>query len=142
MKSIYNSNRLLAKIIRYGFSGFIVATSQFLSMYLFVEYLKFSTILLENTANVISIEISILVAFYLHSRISWKHTFENSSSVLKGLIIFHGVTGISFLIRIILFAVLSKSGMDYRLNTLIGIFIAVCINFIGYDRLVFRKKHI
>jgi putative flippase GtrA len=30
--------------------------------------------------------------------------------------------------------------MDYRLNTLIGIVIAVVFNFFGYDRLVFRGK--
>ena len=59
--------------------------------------------------------------------------------MLKGLLLFHGVTGISFASRVILFAILSNYGMDYRLNTLIGIFVAVLINFAGYDRLVFKK---
>lgn len=137
---IFNSSTTYAKIIRYGFSGIIVALSQFLSMLIFVEILGFKSIILENTANIISIEISILIAFFLHSKISWKHTFIKDGHKIKGFIFFHGVSCISFLIRIIMFAVLSRFGVDYRLNVVIGSFFAVLINFIGYDRLVFRKN--
>jgi putative flippase GtrA len=133
------SDSLAAKIIRYGFSGMLVAGSQFLSMFILIEFVGFSSLILENTANFISIEISLLFAFFLHTRFSWNHSFETNKIMIKGLLMFHGVTGISFAIRIILFAVLSNYGMDYRLNTLIGIFVAVLINFTGYDRLVFKK---
>ena len=111
------SDRLIAKIIRYGFSGMLVAGSQFLSMFILIEVLGFSSLILENTANFISIEISLLFAFFLHTRFSWNHYFETNKIMLKGLLLFHGVTGISFASRVILFAILSNYGMDYRLNT-------------------------
>ena len=33
-------------------------------------------------------------------------------------------------------------GLHYKLNTLIGIGVAILMNFIGYDFLVFKKKTI
>jgi putative flippase GtrA len=140
LRAVLTGGSLPARIIRYGFSGVLVAGSQFLAMYLLVERLGFTTIILENTANIISIEVSILTGFLLHSRISWRHRFESSAHRLKALAGFHAVTAISFGIRILLFALLSNMGVDYRINTLAGILLAIAMNFFGYDRLIFRKK--
>jgi len=31
--------------------------------------------------------------------------------------------------------------MDYKLNTIIGIVVAIVWNFLGYDRIVFKEKY-
>ena len=47
---------------------------------------------------------------------------------------------VPMLLILVVFYFLLRAGMDYRLNTLIGIAIAVVLNFFGYDRLVFRRS--
>ncbi len=140
LHSLITGNGLISRIVRYGFSGVLVAGSQFLAMYLLVEHLGFSSTILENAANILSIEVSILTGFLLHSRISWRHRFDSPLDCLRALAGFHGVTAVSFALRILLFALLSKLEIDYRLNTGIGIILAISMNFFGYDRFVFRKK--
>jgi glycosyltransferase involved in cell wall biosynthesis len=135
----YNTSRF-AHIVKYGINGVFVAISQILAIYLFVEYFNFNTSSLHEIANVISIEISILVGLFLHSYITWRYKYETTLNFFKVFIYFHLVTGISFIARIILFPVLASIGFDYMSNTLIGVVIAIIINFFGYDNLVFKKK--
>lgn len=139
----YNTTGL-AKFMRYGMVGLLVAASQLLALTGLVEYAGFTGIRGENIANLISIELSILVGFWLHSRITWQLPTRGSGwgfgRRVRALIGFHGVTLIGTAIRVGLFYGLSLVGMGYRLNALIGIAVAVLLNFVGYDRLVFRSS--
>ncbi|MFC1669688.1 glycosyltransferase [Spirochaetota bacterium] len=134
----YNTT-LLAKLVKYFFNGLIVAVSQFTAMVLFVEYFNFASVFKQNIAYALSIEISIIVGYLLHSTFTWKYRFKSPIDFLIKLFQFNTVTGISFLLRQGLFFVLLSLGMGYKLNTLIGICIAIIINFIGYNKLVFRS---
>ena len=109
-------------------------------MVLLVEYGNFTTDILENVAYAISIETSIIIGYTLHSQITWRYKFKSLFSYFYKLIQFNVVTGISFLIRMGIYYLLHKLGMGYLLNTLIGIFIAISINFLGYNKIVFTNN--
>ncbi len=135
----YNTT-LLAKVIKYVISGIFVALSQFVSMILLVEYFGFNSILLQNIAYAISIEVSIIVGFFLHSIITWGYKFHSTGNFVSKLMSFNLITGISFTVRQGLFYFLLLMGVEYKLNTLIGIFAAIVMNFIGYDKIIFKKQ--
>lgn len=137
----YNSSKF-AYFIKYSFVGLFVALSQFISITLIVEIFKTffkDLILLENIANIISIELSIIAGFFLHSNLTWRYSFKSLKDFLLKLLLFQGVTSFSLLIRAELFYLLSLIRFNYQLNSLLGIFIAVIINFAGYNWLFKRR---
>ena len=136
---IYNTS-YFAKLVKYFLTGLVVACSQFLTIFLLVDIFKLNDILKQNISYAISIFVSLTVAYVLHSRITWRLKSPNFVTIVKKLGLFYSVSAFSFGVRQVVFYFLSKSGFDYRLNTLIGICIAVGINFLGYDRIVFREK--
>jgi len=131
----YNTTGL-ATFIRYGLMGILVALSQLITITALVERLGLDGVQGENIANLVSIEVSILVGYFLHSRLTW----SSSRRGMRALAGFHGVTFLSAALRVALFYGFSLSGMPYRLNALIGIVVAVILNYFGYDRLVFRRR--
>ena len=135
----YNTSKL-ANFIKYALSGLFVALSQFATMIFFVELLQFKTTLLQNAAYAISIEASILLGFFLHAFITWRYRFHSAGQFLLKLLTFQIVTAVSFLIRQALFYILLQAGIDYRVNTLIGIAVAIILNFFGYQNIVFKHR--
>ena len=142
----YNTTGL-AKFTRYALMGVLVALSQLATITGLVEYAGLAGVRGENLANVLSIEVSILVGFFLHSRLTWQvrqreqarggWTLRRRIGALAG---FHGVTFLSAAVRVGLFYAFSLTEMAYRLNAVLGILVAVVLNFFGYDRLVFRRR--
>ena len=139
----YNTTGL-AKFTRYGFMGILVALSQLLAITGLVEFAGMRGVVGENIANIISIEISIFVGYFLHSRLTWQVWHRGKKwgrwRHLRAFISFHGVTFVSAAARVGLFYILSLTGIVYQLNALIGIIVAIVLNFLGYDRLVFSKS--
>lgn len=137
----YNTTRL-AKLIRYGMMGVFVALSQVLAITALVELAGLEGLRGENIANLISIEVSIIVGYLLHSRVTWQagRFGRPRGARFWAFLRFHGVTLFSAAIRAGVFYLLSTTGMHYRLNAIIGVVIAVILNFLGYDRLVFRER--
>ncbi len=135
----YNTSPF-ARLTKYALNGVLVALSQILSIFILVNYFAFQTPALQEVANLISIEISVLVGLLLHSNITWRYKYETVRNFLKIFIYFHLITGISFVARVILFPILATTGMNYMANTLIGVFLAIVLNFLGYDRLFFKNK--
>jgi glycosyltransferase involved in cell wall biosynthesis len=135
----YNTSKL-AYFVKYCFNGLIVALSQVVSIYLLVQYFNFNTSDLQQIANIISIEVSILVGLFLHSFVTWNYKYKTINDFFKIFIYFHSISGVSFLIRILLFPILASFGFNYMLNTLIGVAVATIINFFGFGNIVFKKK--
>ncbi len=129
-----------AKFVKYVLMGLLVAMSQFGSMIFLVEALDFVSVVKQNIAYAISIEVSIITGFFLHSLFTWRHRFDSSLSMVVKFLQFNSITGISFAVRQALFYLLLLAGVGYLLNTFIGAVIAVLINFTGYERIVFKKK--
>ena len=136
---LYNTS-LLARLVKYGINGILVALSQFIPMIALVEGLGLTASLELNLAYAASIEVSILVGFLLHARITWRHRFHSAWACLGKLLAFHLVSALPFAIKQVVFYYLQRAGMDYRLNALIGIAIAFVLTYFGYERLVFRDK--
>jgi dolichol-phosphate mannosyltransferase len=135
---VYNTS-ILARLVKYGINGILVAFSQYVLMAALVEGLGLATNLGLNLAYAAGIEISILVGFLLHARITWRYHFHLAWACLRKLLLFHLVSAPFFAVRQVVFYYLQRAGMDYRANTLIGIAIAVLLIFFGYERLVFRR---
>ncbi len=131
------SNSTLGRIIKYGIFGLCAALSQMFMMLFLMEVIKIKS---ENIANVISIQMSILISFTLHSIFTWQYKYTSLSHLLRKALEFEMITCISFTTRVVLFYLLSLIPIHYMTNTLLGIAVAVLINFIGYNTIVFRKK--
>ncbi len=128
-----------AKLIKYLINGLVVAFSQLISITAIVEILNQNNKAGQIGSYAISIEISILVGLFLHSYFTWKYPLRRSRKLFNLCMKFHLITAFSFAVRMILFSILFKLGMNYLPNTLIGIAVAIILNFIGYDKLVFKK---
>jgi glycosyltransferase involved in cell wall biosynthesis len=135
----YNTSRF-AHFVKYGFNGLLVAFSQFATLFLLIEVLGFKSIILENIANAISIEVSIITGFLIHSQSTWRYKFNSLGNFVGKGTLFHLTTLISFAIRVLLFYILSLCGMHYISNTIIGILISISLNFFCYDNFVFKLR--
>jgi glycosyltransferase involved in cell wall biosynthesis len=134
----YNDSQL-AHFIKYFVNGLLVAMTQLLVSVLLIHFSDNSTVLSQSVFNFVGIEVGVLVGFLLHYKFTWRYVAIGIVDFLKTFGLFHIVTGLSVLIRILLFPVFASFGVHYVLNILIGIVIAIVVNFIGYDKWVFKK---
>jgi len=110
------------------------------AMSLFVEILGFKTYLLKNIANVASIEISIFYNFLFQRLWTWNDAPKKAGKKLLGqFFLFNSAALAGILIRIILFALLDLTGLYYQINVVLGIGVAAAIDFILYDKIVFKR---
>jgi glycosyltransferase involved in cell wall biosynthesis len=135
----YNTS-VLANFLRYTVNGLLVALSQFITIIALVDGFGLRTVLQQNISNVISIEVAILTSFALHFWFTWRERYAGMGAFLRKMALFHLVTLVNVIIRVAIFYPLSILGVDYRLNALIGIFVAVALNFVGYHKIVFGKR--
>ena len=135
----YNTTSL-AMFIKYMFTGFFVAAFQYFLMYVFIDLLGNSSEAGQINSNLISIEIALLIAFVLHKELTFRYKGKSFGDIFNRLFRFHIVTGFTFLLRHFIFKALLHQGVDYRINTLIGIAVAIVFNFTGYMKWVFDKS--
>jgi dolichol-phosphate mannosyltransferase len=111
-----------------------------LLLFLMVRYWGFDTPLLENVANAVSMELSIIYNFFMSRAITWadRHK-EYGRRLFIQMLKFHLPIGITVLFRLGLFPLLQLLGVFYILNAAIGIAIAAVFNFVIYDTLIFKK---
>jgi len=113
----------------------------FLVIIVLIELLGFKSYFLKNLANLLAIEISTLYNFSMSRLWTWKDAPRKQGKNLFGQFIsfnLAALTGIGF--RIILFPILEKWGVFYLLNVAIGIGMAASVDFVLFDKLVFRRK--
>ena len=128
------------RIKRFFIAGLSAALVNLFFMVLFVEAFGFTTYILKNLANILSIEISILYHFTVSRLWTWHDAPRKKGKNLLGQFIsFHVVNITGMIIRIITFAVLDKLGMYYILNVTVGICLAAAVSFVLYDRIVFKR---
>jgi dolichol-phosphate mannosyltransferase len=112
-------------------------------MSLLVELLGFKGYYLRNLANILSIEISVLFAFVLNRQWTWKDAIKKRGQKLIGqFIIYNSAVLIGILLRIALFAILELTGLFYLLNVSLGIGAAAIVDYMLYDKVVFKKRAI
>lgn len=132
--------KLNERLKRFLIVGLSAAIVNFALMIFFVEVLSFNTYILKNIANAISIEVSVFFNFRLSRIWTWGDTPKRQGKGLVSQFIFFNLaasTGI--LVRVIIFAILDKIGVYYLINVFFGIGVASIVNFILYDKLIFRR---
>jgi dolichol-phosphate mannosyltransferase len=132
--------RFTGRVKRFLIIGSSAAFVNFLLMILFVEVFWFKTYFLKNLANVSSIEISIFYNFLLSRLWTWVDApKKQGKSLVVQFLSFNlaALTGMSM--RVIVFAILEKWGVFYLLNVAFGIGLVATVDFILYDKLVFRR---
>ena len=111
-----------------------------LLLFLMVKYLGFSTLLGENAANAISMELSIIYNFFMSRAITWRDSpRERGRRLFIQIVKFHITIGITLLFRLALFPILQQFGVFYLYNASIGIAIAAIFNFVIYDTRIFKS---
>jgi putative flippase GtrA len=130
-------NERIMKFLTVGCSAAIV---NFLLITIFIELLGFNGYFLKNLANILAIEMSAVYNFSISRLWTWKDApRKQGKSLLAQFISFNLALLAGIILRVILFAVFEKWGVFYLLNVAIGIGTAASINFILYDKLVFRR---
>lgn len=130
------------KIIRYIFCGLITAVFNIVIIDLIIRFANITSPLMENIANAIAIEISLIFSFFVYKMWVWTaETWHWSDIFKKEIPKFHITFGGSVLARIfVIFPLLNWLGVNYQINTLIGIGIGAVVNYTISDKWVFAKK--
>lgn len=130
------------KIIRYIFCGIITAVFNIVIIDLIIRFGHITSPFMKNIANMIAIEISLIFTFFVYKMWVWiVETWDWSDILKKEIPKFHLTFGGSVLARIfVIFPLLNWLGVNYQINTLIGIGIGAVINYTISDKWVFAKK--
>ena len=135
-----NHIRYNERIMRFLIVGFSAMIVNFLIISFFIEILGFKSYFLKNLANILAIEISAIYNFFVSRLWTWKDAPRKHGKRLISHFIFFNLALLSGItIRVILFAVLEKWGVFYLLNVAFGIGVAATVDFILYDKWVFRR---
>ena len=90
-----------------------------------------------NVGNVVTTEVMVVVAFLLHRRFTWA---GRERGFWRPLLSFHLVTGVGMVGRFVVFALVDALGAGPMIATLVSIPAAVVVNYLGYDRIVFKRR--
>jgi dolichol-phosphate mannosyltransferase len=128
------------KILKFLLGGGLATVLNIALIYLIIEKLGFNTALLRNIANVISIEISLILGFFIYR--TWVWTGGNwtiKEVLLRQLPLYHVSAGLAVISRIFLiFPILDWLKVNYAINTIIGALVSALINYFISDRFVFK----
>ena len=130
------------RIFKFLSGGGIAAAFNLLLISVMVELLGLNTPILRNVANAVSIELSLLLSFFIYRIWVWPGGSWNVRVVFsRQLPLYHISAGSAVITRIFLmFPILDWLGINYAINTLIGILVGASINYILSDSLVFKTK--
>lgn len=129
------------RVVKFLIVGSSAAAVNFLLITIMIELLGFRTYLLKNIANILAIEMSTLYNFSVSRLWTWGDVPRKQGRSLIAQFISYNLaalTGIGF--RAILFPILEKCGVFYLFNVAIGIAMAATLDFILFDKLVFRRS--
>ena len=131
------------RVFKFLLGGGVAAAFNLVVIFAMIEWLGFNTPLLRNIANIISIELSLIFSFFVYRIWVWPGGLWKIKEVFgKQLILYHFAAGTAVSVRIlILFPLLDWWGVNYSINTLVGVLLSATINYLISDRLVFKANH-
>jgi len=122
--------------------GCVAAIVNLLTMSFLIELLGFKGYYLTNLANIISIEVSIFFNFSFQKIWTWRDApKKQGKGLVVQFILFNSAAVTGVLIRIVLFAILEIFEVFYLINVTVGIATAATLDFILYDKIVFRRNN-
>ncbi len=135
-------NLFRQRIVRFIIAGSVATLFNLLLIVFMIDALRFNTPFLRNIANVVSIELSLLFSFFVYRTFVWSEgTWKVREVLSRQLPLYHISTGAAVILRIlILFPILDWLGINYAINTLLGVLLSSCINYVMNERLVFRTQ--
>jgi len=130
------------RIFKFLLGGGVAAAFNLLLIFIMIDLLRFDTPFLRNVANAASIELSLLLSFFIYRIWVWPGGNWTVREVLwRQLPLYHFSAGVAVLTRIlILFPTLDWLGVNYAVNTLLGVLLSAVFNYVISDRLVFRGQ--
>jgi putative flippase GtrA len=93
----------------------------------------------KNFANLISLEIALLISYPLHKRITWLEGWED---FFPKLLKFHIISMVGIVLRLLIFYILDSMGIHWKVSTYLSIIVIVLYNFISFDIFVFNHSKI
>jgi dolichol-phosphate mannosyltransferase len=133
---------LQRKVVRFLICGFISALFNVLLLAALIEFFDIKTPILRNAANAFSIEISLLVSFFIYRAWVW----STGRSTIKEMLYrqiprYHLSVSASIISRsFLVFPLLDWLRVHYTINTLFGIVLGSAINYKISDKWVFRNQ--
>lgn len=130
------------RLFKFIIGGGVAALFNLLLIFVLIDLLRFNTPFLRNVANAVSIELSLLFSFFVYRIWVWPGGNWTVREVLwRQLPLYHVSAGASVITRIlILFPFLDWLGVNYGINTLVGVLLSAVLNYVISDRLVFRSQ--
>jgi len=130
------------KLFKFLLCGFLSALINILTMVTLYKIFDSNSLLRANIFNLVAIEISLLFSFLMYRSYVWPLiTWSLPDVFLRQLPLYHISCSLSVLVRfIIIFPILDFIGLDYRVNTIIGISVGFWINYLSGETLIFRNK--
>jgi dolichol-phosphate mannosyltransferase len=129
------------KQLKYLVLGGITAVFNLVVIWLLVELFRLDTPLQRNFANLVAIEISLIFSFFVYRLGVWTQASSDLRQILfRQLPLYHLSTSLTVMVRsFLIFPILDWLGVDYVINTLIGIGLGAFLSYFFNDQLVFSK---
>ncbi|MEQ9672702.1 GtrA family protein [Coleofasciculus sp. G2-EDA-02] len=133
--------RFSSKIVKFMIGGGVTTLFNLILIFLLIDYWGWNTLLLHNVANAVSIELSVLLSFFIYRLWVWTEGEWTIKNVLfKQIPLFHVAAGTVIASRILfLFPLLDYFNVDPKINTLAGGLLGAALNYVMSDRLVFKN---
>lgn len=133
---------LRQRAVKFLLGGGVAAVFNLMAIFILIEGLGLTTSLQRNIANIIAIELSLVFSFFIYRIWVWPGgVWRIWEVLLKQLPLYHLAAGTSVLLRIIVvFPLLDRLGVDYGINTLVGVLLSAVVNYLISDRLVFKDR--
>lgn len=137
------SKIITSKVIIFFICGLLSAFINLVTIESLFEIFHPTHFFIKILINFIAIEISLLASFFLYRSWVWPlKTWSFPDLLLRQLPLYHVSCISSILLRVFLvFPVIDAIGINYKINTFIGICVSFWINYISGETLIFRKKY-
>lgn len=130
------------RVIRFLLAGGITLVFNMLIIFVMIDLVGLDSAVLRNVANVLSIELSLLFSFFVYRSWVWPGIASSGKAILgREIPLYHVSVGVSATMRIlVIFPILDWLGVNYAINTMIGISLGAGINYIFNDRIIFIDR--
>lgn len=131
-----------SRVVKFLIGGGAATILNLILIFWLIEGLGFNTPLMRNVANMVSIELSLVVSFFIYRIWVWSGgVWKVREVLLRQLPLYHLSAGVAVISRVFLiFPLLDWLRVNYAVNTLVGALISAALNYLISDRLVFNTS--
>lgn len=126
------------RLFRYGLSGGATLVVNILAEWFFIEIAGLRDTALERgISHFLGAVISILFSYFAHRTFTWRDR-KTAGSMAGQLTQYYIFTGFTLGLRQISFSLLDAASFHWFISTIIPMIIVIIMNFLGYDKMIFR----